>query len=65
MKTTLQTQLFLVVLSIGVVVAFAIELALAAWLGSDNAFRRSIEGFDTILPVIMMGISWLFVRNKS
>ena len=65
MKTTLQTQLFLVIISIGIVTAFALEFALVAWLGTDDAFRRSLEGFDAILPVLTMGLAWLFVRNRA
>ena len=65
MSTTLQTQLLLVIIMVGVVVAFAVELGLAAWLGPDDALRRSLESFDAILPVASMGIAWLFVRNKA
>ena len=49
--------------TLGLFIAIAVELIVAALYVGQPEFSRSIEAFDTVLPVLSMGIYWLF--NKE
>ena len=50
---------------LGLFVAIAVELIVAALYVGQPQFARSIEAFDSVLPLLSMGMYWLFNKDSS
>ena len=56
----MKTRTIVLIILTGMVVALAVELTIKA-----TSFGESLEAFDTVLPVVTMGLVWLFSGQKS
>ena len=51
----MKTRTFVLMMLTGLVTALAVELAIHA-----TTFGESLEAFDTAIPVVSIGLAWLF-----
>ena len=62
--TTPRTRIIIVYAAMGLFTALAVELVIAALYAPQPQFARSLEAFDAVLPLLSMGMYWLFNREK-
>ena len=50
-----KTKALILIILVGLVSALAVELSVTA-----TNFGQSLEAFDTVIPVVSIGLAWLF-----